>query len=64
MESPIGHYCVVESLSGFWGIIALDGKVEVPARYEHVALFPDGRVELTVFSGKVISMKLGIRSEE
>ena len=64
VESPIGHYCVVESLSGFWGIIALDGKVEVPARYEHVALFPDGRVELTVFSGKVIFRKLGIRSEE
>ena len=36
------------------GNIALDGKVEVPAHYEHVELFPDGRAELTVFSGKVI----------
>lgn len=51
------YYVKYASFLGEW---SHDGdEVEVPARYEHVALFPDGRAELTVFSGKVISRKLG-----
>lgn len=63
VEPPVGRYCVVESLSGFWGIIALDGKVEVEPRYEEVKLHTDGTVDLTVRPGKVVSLKLGRRNE-
>ena len=45
-------------------MIAVDGKVEVEARYEDVVIHSDGMVDLTVRPGKVISKKLGIRSEE
>ena len=58
VESPVGHYCVVESISGFWGIIALDGKVEVEPRYERVLLHPDGTAELTLFGDKFITKQL------
>ena len=57
--APVGHYCAFERDPRQWGVLAIDGKVEVLARYEHVELFPDGSAELTVFSGKVISRKLG-----
>ena len=51
------YYVKHASFLGEW---SHDGdEVEVPAPYEHVELFPDGRAELTVFSGKVISRKLG-----
>lgn len=59
IQAPVGRYCAFERDPRQWGVLAIDGKVEVPARYEHVELFPDGRAELTVFSEKVISMKLG-----
>lgn len=58
VKSPVGHYCVVESYPGCWGVIAVDGKVEVDARYEHVEIHPDGTVDLTVRPGKVITRKL------
>ena len=46
-----------------WGVIAVDGKVEVEAKYEDVVIHTDGTVDLTVRAGKVISKKLGIRNE-
>ena len=48
----------MESYPGIWGVIAVDGKVEVEARYEDVVIHSDGRVDLTVRPGKVISKKL------
>ena len=59
MEAPVGHYSVVEAYPGFWGVIAIDGRVEVEPRYEKVVLHEDGTAELTVFKGKVITKKLG-----
>ena len=44
-------------------MIAVDGKVEVEAKYEDVVIHTDGTVDLTVRAGKVISKKLGIRNE-
>ena len=58
VEAPVGHYCVVEAYPGFWGVIAIDGKVEVEPRYEKVVLHKDGTVELTTTGGKVVRKKL------
>ena len=41
-----------------WGVIAVDGKVEVEAKYEEVVIHADGTVDLTVRLGKVITKKL------
>ena len=62
VQSPVGRYCAVETYPGIWGVIAVDGKVEVEARYEDVVIHSDGTVDLTVRPGKVISKKLGIRN--
>ncbi|MGN0308976.1 MAG: hypothetical protein ACI4C3_00060 [Bacteroides sp.] len=58
IHTPVGKYCAVEVYPGMWGVIAVDGKVEIEARYEGVELRPDGTVDLMVYGGKVISRKL------
>ena len=58
VKSPVGRYCAVETYPGIWGVIAVDGKVEVEARYVDVVIHSDGMVDLTVRQGKVISKKL------
>ena len=58
IHTPVGKYCAVESYPGMWGVIAVDGKVAIEPGYEGVVIRPDGRVELTVRPGKVISLKL------
>ena len=58
IHAPVGMYCAVESYPGIWGVIAIDGKVEVEPRYEGVVIRPDGMVELTVFDGKTVIKKL------
>ncbi|MGN0282698.1 MAG: hypothetical protein ACI4B3_10455 [Prevotella sp.] len=55
---PVGKYCAVEAYPGIWGVIAVDGKVEVEARYEGVEIRTDGTVEMTVFNGKTVIKKL------
>lgn len=63
VKSPVGRYCAMETYPHIWGVIAVDGKVEVEAKYEDVVIHTDGTVDLTVRAGKVISKKLGIRNE-
>ena len=58
VESPIGHYCAVETYPGIWGVMAVDGKMEIEPRYEDVMIHTDGTVDLTVRPGKVITRKL------
>lgn len=58
IDAPVGKYCAVEVHHGIWGVIAVDGKVEIDPRYEKVEIRPDGTVELTVFSGKTVLRKL------
>ena len=58
VKSPVGRYCAMESYPGIWGVIAVDGKVEVEPRYEDVVIHTDGKVDLTVRPGKVITKKL------
>ena len=64
VQSPVGRYCAVETYPGIWGVMAVDGKIEVEARYEGGELHADGTVDLTVRRGKVISMKLGVGNEK
>ncbi len=59
IERPIGYYCVMEASYGCWGVMAVDGRVEIEPRYEKVVLNEDGTAELTVFKGKVITKRLG-----
>ena len=59
IEAPVGHYSVMEAAYGCWGVVAVDGRVEIEPRYEKVVLHEDGTVELTVFKGKMITKKLG-----
>ena len=58
IHKPVGMYCAVESYPGIWGVIAVDGKMEVEAGYEGVDIHTDGTVDLTVRRGKVITKKL------
>ena len=58
VKSPVGRYCAMEKYPGIWGVIAVDGKIEVEARYEDVMIHTDGTVDLTIRQGKVITRKL------
>ncbi|MGN0282699.1 MAG: hypothetical protein ACI4B3_10460 [Prevotella sp.] len=58
IRTPVGKYCAMESYPSIWGVIAIDGKVEIEPRYEGVVISPDGTVELMLYGGKVISRKL------
>ena len=58
VKNPVGRYCAMESYPGIWGVIAVDGKIEVEPRYEDVVIHTDGTVDLTVRPGKVITKKL------
>ena len=48
----------MESYPGIWGVIAVDGKVEVEARYEDVIIHTDGTGDVRVRLGKVMTKKL------
>lgn len=50
---PVGYYCAYEENACRWGVIALDGKVMVEARYQEVAIECNGTVHLTVIPGKI-----------
>lgn len=58
IHAPVGKYCAVEAYPGIWGVIAIDGRVEIEPRYEGVELRPDGTVELMLYGGKTVSKKL------
>ena len=58
IRPPVGGYCVFEENACQWGLMALDGKVVVEARYQKVEIEGDGRVRLTVIPGKVKTIKL------
>lgn len=58
IKKPVGRYCVFEQYPTQWGVMAIDGKVEVQPRYQEVVLHRNGRVDLTVTRGKVVTRKL------
>ena len=55
---PVGGYCAFEENAYQWGLMALDGKVVVEARYQKVEIEGDGTVRLTIIPGKVKTIKL------
>ena len=55
---PVGYYCAYEENACQWGVMALDGKVMVEARYQEVDIECNGTVHLTVIPGKVKTIKL------
>ena len=55
---PVGGYCAFEGNACQWGVMALDGKVVVEARYQKVEIEKDGTVHLTIIPGKVKIIKL------
>ena len=59
IQNPVGNYCVVETNPQQWGIIRLDGKVVVEARYTNVEISNNGTARLTVFPGitKTVNLK-------
>ena len=36
INEPVGKYCAVELYPGSWGVMAVDGKMEIDAKYEGV----------------------------
>ena len=58
IQAPVGKYCAVEKYPGIWGVIAVDGKVEIEAKYEGVEIRPDGTVELMLYGGKTVVKRL------
>ena len=55
---PVGVYCAFEENACQWGVMALDGKVVVEARYQKVEIEHNGTVHLTIIPGKVKEIKL------
>ena len=58
VQKPVGRYCAFELYPMQWGVMAIDGKVEVEPRYQKVVIHRNGRVDLTIVRGKVITQKL------
>ncbi len=54
----VGGYCAFEGNACQWGVMALDGKVVVEARYQKVEIEKDGTVHLTIIPGKVKTINL------
>ena len=59
IQKPVGNYCAVEANPRQWGVIMLDGKVVVEARYSHVEINENGTARLTVIPGKEKTVDLG-----
>lgn len=58
IQKPIGNYCAMEENPNQWGIIMLDGKVVVEARYINVKIKDNGTANLTIIPGKTKTIKL------
>lgn len=61
IQKPVGNYCVVEANPSQWGVIMLDGKIVVEARYTHVEINENGTARLTTIPGKVKTVKLKVK---
>ena len=59
VQAPIGNYCAVEVNPRQWGIIMLDGKVVIEAKYSKVEIGRDGTARLTIIPGMVKTVTLG-----
>lgn len=58
IQTPVGNYCAVEANPRQWGVIMLDGRVVVEARYVMVEISGNGMAKLTVMPGLIKTVKL------
>lgn len=58
IQAPVGNYCAVEAYPHQWGIIMLDGKVVIEARYMNVEIKDNGFANLTLILGKTRTVDL------
>lgn len=58
IQAPIGNYCAVEAYPHQWGVIMLDGKVVIEARYMNVEIKDNGTANLTLIPGKTRTVDL------
>lgn len=59
IQAPVGNYCAVEAYPRQWGVIMLDGKIVIEARYSHVEINENGTAKLTLVPGntKIVDLK-------
>ena len=58
IQAPVGNYCAVETYPHQWGIIMLDGKVVIEARYMNVEIKDNGTAHLTLIPGNTRTVRL------
>ena len=58
IQSPVGNYCAVEAYPNQWGVIMLDGKVVIEARYMNVEIKDNDTAHLTLIPGKTRTVRL------
>ena len=63
IQMPVGNYCAVEAHPRQWGIIMLDGKVVIEARYTNVKINNNGTAQLTIFPGMTKTVDLSHDAE-
>lgn len=58
IKNPVGCYCAMEDNPNRWGVIMVDGKVVIEARYTHVEIGGDGIARLTLLTGRTKTVDL------
>lgn len=59
IQAPVGMYCAVEERPSQWGVIMIDGKIIVEAKYSKVEIEQNGTAHLTLTKGNTQTVKLG-----
>ena len=58
IQAPVGCFCAFEACPCRWGVITLDGRVVIEARYSKVEIGRNGTARLTLVQGDVKTVKL------
>ena len=58
IAQPVGAYCAFEQIPQHWGVMTLNGKVIVDAKYEKVEIRDNGIAVVTGITGKTQTIKL------
>lgn len=60
ISQPVGAYCAFEQMPRHWGVMTLNGKVLVDAKYEKVEILANGKAIVTMITGKTQTIDVGI----